>query len=126
MAMSRYHKDGANYIQRMDWLHQQIVKYEDDLKMTEESLKKATWKNMVELEKGYLRWSVDETVEWISMINQSHFSAPKYECFIENVRRMEINGRQLEELDNKFALELAGLGTFADQQIIRTHVFRIV
>jgi len=97
----------------------------DDLKETEESLKNAIREKTCKLEKEYTRWTVDDTVQWVSMINQSHFRAPNYRSFIRELVRMEIDGLQLGELDNKFALSAAGLKSNKDQAIIRREINRV-
>ena len=80
----------------------------------------------MEFEREHREWTVDDTVQWILMIEKAHFRASKYTAFIQKLREMGIDGAQLVELNNKFALNVAGLTADNEQYILRKHINRIV
>ena len=98
----------------------------NELRKGEDELMTAVGKKLIEIEKGYKEWSAEETMKWISMMEQGRFRAPKFSTFIEKLSKMNIDGQQLAELNSKFALNMAGLKHANDQAILRKHINRVV
>lgn len=97
-----------------------------DLKAMEGSLHETIELKMRQFEKEYKQWNIDDAVQWILMIENNRFKAPQFGAFIERLKEMEIDGKELCELNSKFALNVAGLSLQSDQHILRKHISRLI
>ena len=93
----------------------------------DEKLKKEIDEKWKQFEKVYKEWDVKETIEWIKAIENRYFdNDEEFGNLINMIEKLEINGGELLELNNKLFLKnMLGLNKEKDQYILMKHINRI-
>ena len=92
----------------------------------EETLQTTIECKLAGFESAYEKWSVDDTLQWLRVMNDAHFANDGCAQFLAAVRKMAIDGARVADLNSSLLLQMMGLELPSDRDVVRSNVNRVV